>query len=345
MPPKYKPVIREKSLITISVIIPYHALNKNLEKTLASIFLAEDRLQEIILVDDGKVGPIQSMKALSKVKFISTEGRKGPAYARNLGAKYAKSDIICFIDSDVTIPSDLFLRIVQNFEEHKPLDALFGSYDDDPGHRGFLSQYRNLLHHFVHQTSKIEATTFWTGCGAIKRTVFLEMQGFNGSVYKSPEVEDIDLGYRLTEASRTIRLEKDLQVKHLKAWTPLKLIRADLIHRAIPWTKLILQHQKIPNDLNLKISNKISVILVFCLPLFLIYSYWNAWFLLPFMIFFTLFLFLNYPLYDFFHHKRGKRFLLKALPWHCLFYIISGIGFSIGYVDFYLEKWKIKNKS
>ena len=33
---------------------------------------------------------------------------------------------------------------------------------------------RNLLHHYVHQTGHEDASTFWCGCGAIRRAVFLE---------------------------------------------------------------------------------------------------------------------------------------------------------------------------
>ena len=44
----------------------------------------------------------------------------------------------------------------------------FGSYDDTPTDRGFVSRYKNLLHHYVHQTARREASTFWTGLGAVR---------------------------------------------------------------------------------------------------------------------------------------------------------------------------------
>ncbi len=56
------------------------------------------------------------------------------------------------------------------FEADPGLAALFGSYDDSPAAPGLVSQYRNLLHHFVHQQGAFlddtrPAHTFWTGCG------------------------------------------------------------------------------------------------------------------------------------------------------------------------------------
>lgn len=322
-------------LMTIGVVIPFHVFNSDFKRCLESVLKASLHLHEIILVDDGSVGALPEIENNSKIKIIRTSGGKGPAFARNMGVQQAVSDLVCFIDSDVLVPSDLFERIIEQFEKNKDLTALFGSYDDTPGDKKFLSQYRNLLHHYVHQTSNENASTFWTGCGAIRRATFLEMGGFNEVMYKSPEIEDIELGYRLTTAGYKIQLVKELQVKHLKVWAPLNLLKADLFYRAIPWTKLLLQQDKVPNDLNLKIQNKICVALSFCLPIFLGLSYWNIWSLLPFGIVLGLFLFLNYPLYYFFHQKRGKRFLLKALPWHWLFYVISGLGFILGHISHY----------
>ena len=65
--------------------------------------------------------------------------------------------------------------------------ALFGSYDDEPAETNLLSQYKNLLHHYVHQTSQEDAFSFWTGCGAIRRDIFMEMGGFN-ETYLLPSI-------------------------------------------------------------------------------------------------------------------------------------------------------------
>ena len=56
---------------------------------------------------------------------------------------------------------------------------MFGSYDDTPEAPDFISQYRNLLHHYTHQRAKREAKTFWTGCGAVRKEVFSELKGFD----------------------------------------------------------------------------------------------------------------------------------------------------------------------
>ena len=40
------------------------------------------------------------------------------------------------------------------------------------------------------------------------------------------------------------------------------MIRADFLHRAIPWSRLILRHGRFPDDLNVRFSQRISVLLI-----------------------------------------------------------------------------------
>ena len=118
-------------------------------------------------------------------------------------------------------------RIAAAFQASPNLAALFGSYDDEPFESNFLSQYKNLFHHYVHQTAKVDASTFWSGCGAIRREVFLAIGGFEEN-YRRPTIEDIELGYRLKKTGHRIRLLKELQVKHLKRW---EILRQSIAHR------------------------------------------------------------------------------------------------------------------
>jgi hypothetical protein len=140
--------------------------------------------------------------------------------------------------------------------------ALIGSYDMTPKSADFLSQYRNLMHAYVHQHGSEQAWTFWSGCGAIRKEVFMEMSGFSED-YGRPAIEDIELGYRLVRAGRKIVLDHSLLVTHLKRWTFWGLVKTDIMDRGVPWTELILRDRFMPNDLNVMLSQRISVALVF----------------------------------------------------------------------------------
>ena len=89
------------------------------------------------------------------------------------------------------------------------------------------------MHCYVHQQSKRQACTFWTGCGAIRRSVFLEHSGFSER-YLRPAIEDIELGYRLHSAGRRMILDREVQVKHLKHWTFWNVVKTDIMDGECP---------------------------------------------------------------------------------------------------------------
>jgi hypothetical protein len=157
-----------------------------------------------------------------------------------------------------------------------------GSYDSTPAVSHFVSQYRNLLHHHAHQSSPGKASTFWAGCGAIRKSVFLEFGGFD-EMYAAPAIEDIELGYRLSHAGRKVILCPEIQVKHLKQWTLRNMLRTDFVYRALPWTELTLRSRELPDTLNLRISQRISVVLVFLVVLqaAILTVIWHVYFLVP----------------------------------------------------------------
>ena len=213
--------------------------------------------------------------------------------------------------------------------------AIFGSYDDQPGYPNFLSQYRNLMHHFIHQTSREDASTFWSACGAIKKDVFFEIGKYNE---KTRMMEDIELGYRLKANDKKIYLAKDLQVKHFKRYSFLKLLKSDLFDRAIPWTELMWKYRQFTKDLNLKIKHKLSTGILVLIMLFVLMGFYSIWFFSIVLFLFLVYLALNIDFYRFFFRKKGLIFSLKVIPFHMFYYCYSLLGYCIGTFKCMLKK-------
>jgi glycosyltransferase involved in cell wall biosynthesis len=268
--------------LSLSIIIPVHNAQSNLGSCLRDLTESATAYAECIVVDDGSTDRSAETARRFGATVLSTKRRKGPAHARNLAATVAKGDILVFLDSDVCVYPDTLSRILEAFREDPELDALIGSYDDSPECKDFISQYKNLMHCFVHQHSRRRACTFWSGCGAIRRKVFLEHAGFDES-YDRPAIEDIELGYRLSMTGRKVILDKDVLVKHLKRWTFWSLLKSDILDRGVPWTELILRDRCMPNDLNLELSQRVSVALAFVLMAVAAAGviYWGGYFLTP----------------------------------------------------------------
>ncbi len=271
-------------------------------------------------------------------KVIRMPVNGGPAKARNLGASVAISNILYFIDADVVISPSAIGQVKKAFENKSELAALIGSYDDEPGARNFLSQYKNLFHHYTHQIGSEEAFTFWGACGAIRREVFLSLGGFD-ETYRRPSIEDIELGYRIRGAGYQIKLFKDLHVKHLKNWGFVSLLKAEIFYRALPWTELILRQRQLDNDLNLGISSRLSVILVYGILTSLILGFWWSGFFAAAALLSLIMLWLNFAVYRFFYAKRGLGFALRVIPWHWFYYFYGGLAFVVGTSNYLWHKW------
>lgn len=253
----------------ISIIIPVYNGKETIAECLRAVHSSEYPHYECIVVDDGSTDNTLDIARSFPFKIIQVAGGpSGPANARNIGAENAQGDIILFVDADVIIKPDTLTRVVNEFEKYPEITALFGSYDETPTSLNFVSQYKNLIHHFVHQQGHEISATFWSGCGAIRREAFIKLGGFDAKQFPRPSIEDIELGYRLKEAGYKTVLRKDIQVTHLKAWSLLGLLKTDVFHRAVPWTVLILRHRNIPNDLNLGISQRLSTFLLLGIMLY-----------------------------------------------------------------------------
>jgi hypothetical protein len=51
-----------------------------------------------------------------------------------------------------------------------------------------------------------------------------------------------------------------------------QVVHTDVFRRAIPWSKLLLSQRSLPNDLNLRMENRISAIVVWLLALLLLFA-------------------------------------------------------------------------
>ena len=313
----------------ISVITPVHDGGDAFRACLAGLAACAPPAHELIVVVDGGSDGAAARSAAAGAKVIELPATVGPARARNIGAAEAAGDVLLFIDADVVVPPSLVGHVAAHLQAGAALAAVIGSYDDAPADPGFVSQYRNLLHHYVHQTGHEEASTFWCGCGAIRRPVFIEAGGFNGG-FSDPSVEDIEFGYRLRNAGHRVRLLKDLQVTHLKRWTPLLMLRTDIFARAVPWTRLIIRSRVLPNDLNVRTSSRASVTLVFVLAGALLASLWVPWAAAAAIVAGAGLAALNAGFYAFLLRVRGPLFTLAAVPWHWVYYACAGVGFTIG---------------
>ncbi|HEV8612596.1 MAG TPA: glycosyltransferase family A protein, partial [Gemmatimonadales bacterium] len=252
---------------TFSVIVPAHNGAAVLPLSLGALAASDLPRErwELIVVDDASRDATAVLASKWADRVVSLDGAPhGPAYARNRGVEASQGAWIVFIDADVVVHPDTLRHFAAAIEKDPGIDAVFGAYDDDPPAPGFLSRYRNLLHHYIHLCGAGEADTFWAGCGAVRRSAFQSVGGFDEARYTRPQIEDIELGYRLRDRGSRIVIRPEIQGAHLKRWTLLGSLRTDLLDRGIPWVRLLLERKRMANpaNLNLKRGERVKMTLV-----------------------------------------------------------------------------------
>ncbi len=312
----------------ISVIMPIYNGSDFIRKSLPPLasMLERGEIVELLVVDDGSTDDSVEIAKSFGANIMSTHGRLGPGAARNMAAEVAQGEVLWFIDADVVVHDDTATVMADEFA-NTDVSAVFGSYDNRPPAENFLSQYKNLVHHFYHQRANKNASTFWSGCGAIKRDVFLELGGFDIEMFKHPSIEDIELGYRVTASGRTIHLLTHMQCTHLKVWRFFNLIHTEFFRRALPWSRLMINHSGLINDLNVGAVERIKAVIA---GLFLLVGIAVAGQILPiwvFVLMFAVVVGVHWNLVECFFQRRGLLFSLGGLLYHQLYYIYSSIAF------------------
>ncbi len=249
----------DHSSVDVSVVVPVHNGEKDIEQCLGRIRDSAGCSFELIVVNDASTDQTASIAAAMANHVITLHEQSGPAAARNRAVEDCRGDIVVFVDCDVMVSKDTLRSLRDQLEENQ-WAAVFGSYDRYPKVRNLISVYKNLMHHYYHQRSEREAQTFWSGCGAIRKAVFKEMGGFN-QAFARPSIEDIELGMRVSEAGYAIGSVPEIQVQHTKRWTLKNLVYTDVFLRGIPWTRLMLQAGSIQNDLNVSRSQRACVVI------------------------------------------------------------------------------------
>ncbi len=318
----------------ICVIMPAYKAAHYLVESLPPLIALRDQgvIAEVIVVDDCSQDETTAQTATelgATVKVLNKNA--GPGAARNLAASMTSCDLLWFVDADVVVHPESAHRIALAFEDER-VHALFGSYDDNPPAPGFASQYKNLVHSYYHSRAERIASTFWSGCGVVRREQFLDLNGFDTGLFDKPSVEDIELGYRLRGAGGLIVLDRDFLCTHLKAWSLKEVVLTDILKRAAPWSKLLATRPEAAGNLNVASEERFRAgiaglwaLSALLLPASLVWP----WAFHIFYILSTIVVLVNWEFLTYFVKRRGLLFGISALLFHQVYYIYSAVTFSL----------------
>ena len=317
----------------LTVIVPAYNCAPTLARTLDALTASDlPREQwELIVADDGSTDDTPRAAARVADRLVRVaNGPRGPGFARNEAARAATGDVLVFIDADVCVSPTALSQFAALFRLRPELGAAFGAYDTAPEAPTVVSQYRNLLHHYVHSSSPGPAITFWAGCGAMRREVFAAVGGFDVVRYRRPQIEDIELGYRLTALGIPILLCPEIQGKHLKRWTVLGGFVTDFRDRGVPWMQLLLERREVAaaGPLNLQAREKLFTLLTpWGLALLLAAPFAHStWMAITGVAALVVVVGGNASLLRWFAQMRGRSFAVRIIPLRLAYYVLNALS-------------------
>lgn len=324
---------------TVSVIVAVNNGGVYFRRCLESLAAAVPPPREIIVVADGDTDGSWLVASELGLPVFRLPTPSGFAAARNYGACEAKGGVLLFIDPDVTVPTNVIAQVTEVLTREPEVAAVFGSYDDTPAAGDFFSQYKNLLHHYAHQRAHVGASTFWSACGAVRRSVFFNVGGFDER-RGDAALEDSELGEQLHKAGYKTRLCKTLQIKRLSPWRTEGYFTREAGFHLLPWVAFLLRRRHAFHSFGLHAAGRASVPLTHGFLGAVLGAGQRAEFLIVAGAALLLLLAMNASLYRFFLRKRGARFANRAIYRQWLLYLYCGPAFLLSLGLFWRRKLK-----
>lgn len=312
----------------VSVIIPALNAGAVLADCLRSVAASDYPRLEVIVVSDASADNTVEVARRHNVRVLSNTRRSGAAHTRNAGASVAGGEIFFFVDADVVLNPDA-ISLGAGCLASGEADAVFGSYIEETRVAQFTARFKNYQHHFTHQAAPDDPVSFWSGCGAVTRGAFTRLAGFDVSLQYC---EDIEFGHALVEAGFRVRLLKHMRAEHLKRYAIPRLLRSDLLGRALPWTRLMRAGRSPMGTLNTGRQGVISVALTGLMWLFCLGCFFAAGFAGAVLAALAGICWTNRRFLAFLRQRRGYRFAAASVSLLVLHYTICGLGFTGGYL-------------
>jgi glycosyltransferase involved in cell wall biosynthesis len=196
--------------VRVSLIIPAYNAQATIAECLDACANQSRPPDEVVVVDDGSTDGTKAVVSRYPVTCLHQDQR-GPAAARNLGAKSATGDILVFTDSDC-VPEPAWIgRLIDAFSDGRTV-AAGGSY----GIRNASSLLARVVHEEIavrHARLPREVDFLGSFNVAYRRGAFLAAGGFDESFARASG-EDNDLAYRLRDAGGVLRFVPEARVAH-----------------------------------------------------------------------------------------------------------------------------------
>ena len=228
---------RFRTRMTFTIVIVTYRSAESIEACIGSV--PNDHRRDIVVIENNSGDDAASIARSMGVAVVENPRNSGFGAAANQGAALGSSELILFLNPDARLPVGALDQLASAFED--PSVGVVGAhlvgFDGTPQRSWWRypspgAMWKEALG--LYRFSGRDHAGFVVGaCFAVRRSLFESLGGFDER-FARPSIEDIELGSRLIAAGHRIRLRRSLQVKHLKRYALLPLLRSDVVDRAVP---------------------------------------------------------------------------------------------------------------
>lgn len=201
-----------------SIIVPLYNRPVEIKEMLSSLLDQTYKEFEVIIVEDGSKNKaehiVDKFKYRLDIQYFFKEN-EGQGFARNYGFERAKGDFFIVFDSDIIVPEDYLLKVIEGIEKDK-LDAFGGP---DAAHSSFTAIQKAISYSMTSpfttggirgnkkHVGQFHPRSFNLG---ISRAVWEKTGGFK----LSRRSEDIEFSIRMINSGFKVGLIPDAFVYH-----------------------------------------------------------------------------------------------------------------------------------
>jgi glycosyltransferase involved in cell wall biosynthesis len=199
----------------VSIVIPTFNEEKVLRNTLKAIENQDYKNYEIIVSDSRSKDRTRQIAKMHGVKVIVDE-KRGTGAGRNFGAKFARGNILVFIDADTLLMVNTLTEIVKSFSKAGIVGVTCPVIPSKPTTRN-LAIY--LGYNSLVKTSIISKKPHIGGmCVAYRKKYFFDAGGFDETLQA---YEDVSISLKISKFGKVIYNENTFVVtspRRIERW-------------------------------------------------------------------------------------------------------------------------------
>lgn len=305
----------------ISIVIPVSVNESRIDKCLEKVRDQDFEDYEVIIVIDGPTEKSYSDLVQNlEYSVIKLNRHKGPACARNAGARHSKGEILFFIDSDVLLPRNALSLVVDSYRRYSGISGVVGLYSESNSFQDFVSVFKNLQVRFEESNKPDFISNFRSAIFSITKAGFELVGGFDESLVNMP-CEDHEFSLRLERQGLKFHLNRKLEAVHEKKFYLWRLLRQDMERVRARFLIDLLSKKNGKINYSLKLERPLksylqSVVLVICPILFLVAVLFgflfNEFFFLAALFFLMVYLLSQFRFFSYLIKRRGFIFMIKG---------------------------------